>query len=66
MSRAHSSLQIGCPAFVEPEMFPRGITNEVATPTVSKLMCYYIYILTILFRREYSQHRLNSNPNGKY
>lgn len=33
-----SSLQINSPPFIQPEMFPTGIRNQIPTPTMGQLM----------------------------
>ena len=34
-----SSLNVGCPPLIEPEVLPRCVRDKVSGPTMSKLMC---------------------------
>jgi hypothetical protein len=42
------SFEVDGPTFIQPEMFPRSVGDQVATPAVSQLVCNDIDILTIL------------------
>jgi hypothetical protein len=47
-SGQNSSLEVNGPAFVQPEMLPRAVGDQVATPAVSQLMRNNIDVLAIL------------------
>jgi hypothetical protein len=47
-SKTYPSLKIDSPTLVEPEVLPRGTSDQVATPAMCKLMCNHIDILSIL------------------
>ena len=44
----NTSFKISGPAFVEPEVFPGSVGDEIATPAMRKLVGNYIDVLTIL------------------
>ena len=45
---AYPPFEIYRPPLIQPEVLPRRIRNQVATPTMSKLVCDDVDILTVL------------------
>src|ERR1700761_276291 len=42
-----AAFQVCGPAFVEPEVLPRCVGDEIATPCVGELMCDDVYVLSV-------------------
>lgn len=50
----YSSFQIHSPTLIQPEVFPRAVSDQVTTPAVSKLVCNHVNVFTVLSKSVFS------------